>query len=339
MTHDLRAAWGHLLRLSDSTGLFEHAQGAVPRRNHGYCVDDVARGLVVLARQPRPEARLQRLAERYLAFVSHAQVRTGAVHNRLGFDRRWRDAPGAGDWWGRALWGLGTAAGRIRDGWLGDESLTRFEISADYRSPSMRAMAFAALGAAEVLAFQPGHDQARRLLADAARAIGPPREVPHWPWPEQRLFYANAAIPEVLLAAGTYLERPRLIDAGLALLAWLRETETHVDHLSVTPAGGWSAGEPRPGFDQQPIEVAALADAFARAFAITGDASWTEGIQLCVAWFRGSNDLGHPMICSDSGGGCDGLGPIAPNRNQGAESTLALISTLQHERTHEAVPE
>jgi hypothetical protein len=197
-------------------------------------------------------------------------------------------------------------------------------------------MAFAAMGAAEVLAFQPGHDQARRLLADAARAIGPPCEIPHWPWPEQRLSYANAAIPEVLLAAGAYLELPRLIDVGLTLLTWLRDTETRVDHLSVTPTGGWSADEPRPGFDQQPIEVAALADAFARAFAITGDASWTEGIRMCVAWFRGSNDLNHPMICPGTGGSCDGLGRIAPNWNQGAESTLALISTLQHERTHEA---
>ena len=44
----------HLLRLSDDTGLFEHARGAVPRREHGYCVDDVARGLVVAARQQSP---------------------------------------------------------------------------------------------------------------------------------------------------------------------------------------------------------------------------------------------------------------------------------------------
>jgi hypothetical protein len=138
MSLELQAAWGHLLRLSDSTGSFEHASGATPRRNHGYCVDDVARGLVVLAREAHLSPQLQRLSERYLAFVSHAQIHTRAVHNRLGFDRRWHDAAGSGDWWGRAVWGLGTVAGRSRHSWLRDESLSRFEISASHRSPSRR---------------------------------------------------------------------------------------------------------------------------------------------------------------------------------------------------------
>ena len=44
----------HLERLTDDRGLFEHARLAVPRREHGYCVDDVARGLVVVCREPRP---------------------------------------------------------------------------------------------------------------------------------------------------------------------------------------------------------------------------------------------------------------------------------------------
>ena len=34
-----------------------------------------------------------------------------------------------------------------------------------------------------------------------------------------------------------------------------------------------------------------------------------------------------------TGGGYDGLTAHGPNLNQGAESTLALISTLQHART------
>lgn len=333
MSTDLRAAWGHLMRLSDSTGLFEHAQGAMPRRNHGYCVDDVARGLVVLARETHLSPPLQRLAERYLTFVAHAQIHTGAVHNRLAFDRRWIDAAGSGDWWGRALWGLGTLAGRSRHDWLRDEALSRFEISAAFRSPSRRSLAFAALGAAEVLEIRPEHQQARRLLADAARAIGPPAGASAWPWPEQRLFYANAVLPEVLLAAGSLLDRPQLTEHGITLLTWLRGVETTDGHLSVTPAGGWRTGEPRPGFDQQPIEVAALTDAFARAYAITGDAAWADGVRMGAAWFRGDNDLGKPMMDFGSGGGCDGLGRLAPSRNQGAESTLALISTLQHERS------
>ncbi|WP_027344891.1 hypothetical protein [Hamadaea tsunoensis] len=332
MSADLRAAWGHLLRMSDSTGLFEHAEGATPRREHGYCVDDVARGLVVLAREGALTPQLHRLAENYLAFLCHAQVRTGAIHNRLSFDRRWTDTPGSGDWWGRALWGLGTLAHRGPDSWLRDQALTRFEISAAHRSPSTRSMAFAALGAAEVLVRDPAHKAARRLLADGAAAVGRPSPDPRWPWPEARLFYANGALPEVLLAAGHLLDRPAQVEAGLALLTWLREMETEAGQLSMTPVGGRAAGDRRPGFDQQPIEAAALADAFARAFAYTGDAEWAEGVRQCAAWFRGANDAGVPLIDPGTGGCGDGLGATEASLNQGAESTLALISTLQHER-------
>ena len=109
MTWYPEPSFAHLLRLSDDTGLFEHARGAVPVRESGYCVDDVARGLIVICREPRPPANLVQLGERYLAFLGHAASGDGSFHNRLGFDRRWHDAPGTGDWWGRAIWGLGTA--------------------------------------------------------------------------------------------------------------------------------------------------------------------------------------------------------------------------------------
>jgi hypothetical protein len=190
-------------------------------------------------------------------------------------------------------------------------------------------MAFAALGAAEVLSVQPGHTSALELLAAAAMTVG--RPVPGaWPWPEPRLRYANAAVPETLLAAGRYLDDDHLLADGLLLLEWLLEVETAGGHLSVAPAGGWGPGEPRPGFDQQPIEVAALADACARALEVTGDSRWLAGVDRAVAWFLGGNDTGVALYDSVSGGGCDGLHRHGRNENQGAESTLALISTLQH---------
>ncbi len=104
MTGSGDVPFDHLLRLSDSTGLYEHARGAIPRRDHGYCVDDVARGLVVLAREPDPSHELSKTLERYLGFVAHAQTGNGSFHNRMGFDRRWHDTGGTGDWWG---WFLG----------------------------------------------------------------------------------------------------------------------------------------------------------------------------------------------------------------------------------------
>jgi hypothetical protein len=318
----------HLLRLSDDTGVLEHARGAVPRRRSGYCTDDVARALVVISRQPSPPAELTALADRCLAFLVHAQAGDGASHNRLGYDRRWEDQPGLGDWWGRSLWGSGTAAARGRSARFRADALTHFEAGAACRSTAPRAMAFAALGAAEVLTVRSDHGPARDLLKSAGDVLSNGGD-DDWPWPEPRLSYANGHWAEALLAAGSALDDDHLADHGLRLLDWLLDVETAGAHLSLTPVGGWEPGEPRPGFDQQPIEAAALADACGRAFLLTGNIGYVAGVNRAVAWFLGENDTHVPMYDAQTGGGYDGLERDGRNDNRGAESTIALISTLQ----------
>ena len=64
----------HLLRLTDRVGLHAEAEGVVPRAEYGYCVDDVARGLLVLCREPSPRDELVTLARRYLYFLTLAQA-------------------------------------------------------------------------------------------------------------------------------------------------------------------------------------------------------------------------------------------------------------------------
>ena len=326
-------SFDHLLRLSDDTGLFEHARGAIPRREHGYCVDDVARGLVVLSREASLTPPLVSLASTYLAFVSHAQDPTGQCHNRLGYDRRWRDEPGVADCWGRAVWGLGSLAASASLPWLRAEALDRFELSAGCRSPWRRATAFAVLGALAVLRAHPGHGAARALLGDALPSLGGCADDPSWPWPEPRLTYANASVAEALLGAGAAIGEQGAVSDGLALLAWLFDVQTNEGHLSPVPVGGWACGEPRPGFDQQPIEVAALADAAAAAYLLTGDRIWAASVRRCVSWFAGGNDGGVSLYDSGTGGGFDGLEQNGRNANQGAESTLAALAT--HQRAYD----
>ncbi|MEU0869535.1 glycosyltransferase [Nocardia brasiliensis] len=321
-------SYAHLLRLSDGFGVFEHAEFTTPRLESGYCLDDVARALIVLVREPEPTAELEALLGVCLRFVIDAQARDGSCRNRRGADRSWRDTPGLGDHWGRALWALGSVAARRPE--LFETVMPCFVAGARRRSRYPRAMAFAALGAAEVLRIEPRDRTARALLADAVTTIGTPGRGRDWCWPEPRLHYANAVLAEALMAAGVAEGRSRVHVDGLAMLSWLVEVETAGQHLSVTPVGGWAAGEQRPAFDQQPIEVAALADACVRAFDDTGNQQWKDAVLLCEAWFRGANDASTPLIDLGSGGGCDGLEPAGRNENQGAESTLALISTLQH---------
>jgi len=131
--------FAHLARLTDDTGLFEHARHATARREQGYCTDDVARGLVVTSREADPSAKVVRLAECYLTFLTHAQDAQGAFHNRLGFHRRWTDEPGLGDWWGRALWGLGTAAARSPVPWIRQDAHLAFTRGASCRATAPRA--------------------------------------------------------------------------------------------------------------------------------------------------------------------------------------------------------
>ncbi|MDX6199660.1 MAG: hypothetical protein QOJ79_2811 [Actinomycetota bacterium] len=321
--------FNHLRDLTDAGGLYEHADRTTVRREHGYCVDDVARALVVVCRS---DDRHDDLRRQYLEFVLAAQSTDGRFRNRRDIDLAWSDEPSVDDCWGRALWGLGTAASAPGCDDLRPAALAAFERGATHRSPWSRAMAFAGLGAAEVLRTQPGHLGARALLADAARHVGRPSYDEVWPWPEPRLTYANAALPEVLMAAGAALDLPLVTVDGLMLLGWLLDVQTRDGHLSVVPVGGRGPMDAIGGFDQQPIEVAAVADACARAFALTDDPRWRDGVERAAAWFLGSNDANTSLLDPATGGGCDGLERHGRNENQGAESTLALLSTLQHAR-------
>jgi hypothetical protein len=323
----------HLERLTDDRGLFEHALGSVPRREHGYCVDDVARGLVVTCRDPEPGPSARRLARGYLVFVLAALEPAGTCHNRMDVDGKWRDEAAVGDWWGRALWGLGVAAATAHTPGMRARALGGFRIAAQCRSPHVRSMAFAALGAAELLRERPAELAARLLLADALAAVGePPDGDRRWPWPEERLSYANASIAEALIVAGDALADAAALNRGLSLLEFLLRTQTRDGHLSVTPVGGRGRDDVGPGYDQQPIEVSALADACASAFRITHQPSWLTGVSLAWAWFLGDNDSATPMFDPRTGGGYDGLERDGRNENQGAESTLAMLATAQHAR-------
>ena len=250
---------------------------------------------------------------------------------------RSEDEPSLKDWWGRCIWGLGTAAAHSDVGLVRRLAVIQFERAAKVRSPWPRAMAFAALGAAEILSVDPGHQAARELLTDYADTVAKPNGDTAWPWPEPRLTYANAVLPEAMIAAGVALDDSALRQQGLDLLGWLVEYETAGGHLSPTPAAGRGPDDLRPAFDQQPIEVSTLADACARAAAIDTASTWPDGVRAAAAWFMGVNDARQLMWDPDTGGGFDGLHADGVNRNQGAESTLAVLSTMQHARRFSTV--
>lgn len=319
----------HLADLSTPLGLFEHALFTKPRRDHGFCLDDVARGLVVTSREPEPGAVVSRLGDAYLRFVLCAQDRDGRFHNRRSADGTWTDEPSVDDHWGRGLWALGTAAAETGDDGVRQAALAGARRGLQCRSPAWHAMAYAALGAFEVLKVRPGEVVALDLLADAQMVVGGTVGTPGWPWPEARLTYANAVLPEALIVIGAALGDEATLARGLGLLRWLVDLQTIGDHLSPSPAGGWQMGEPRPGFDQQPVEVTALAEACRRAYSVVGDDAWLPVVDRCAHWFVGLNDTGAVLYDQATGGGRDGIHADGVNENQGAESTLAALATVQ----------
>ena len=345
-----RRAFGldHLDRMSDHRGLFEHADGAVRRLEHGYCTDDNARLLAVASREP-DTGHAHRLSRLALQFLLDGQAADGRWHNRMDSEGRWTDRASTDDCWGRSLSALGTAAAHHSDPDVRRRALDAFERGARHRSRWPRAMAFAALGAAEVVASHPHHGAARSLLNDLVAASVPRPPEPGtgrdrgarsvgsglttWNWPEPRLAYANATLAEGLIAAASALDRPAALARGLGRLDWLLSRETRNGHLSVTGVGGSGPDDVGPQFDQQPIEAAAMADACWRAYRCTGDDRWIAGIDLAARWFLGENDTGAAMFDAGTGGGYDGLRIDGVNINQGAESTIALVSTMQRSRS------
>lgn len=322
----------HLLRLTNRRGIFEHASTTGHCPDAGYRTDDAARALVVATREPGPDPTLNGLAAVSLRFLGDAQALGGAYRAGMDAGGRWLGDPALDDGWGRCIWSLGTAVLHSNVAWARQTAIVQFERAAQARSTRPRAMAYAVVGAAELLAYDPGHLAARKLITDYAVSTEPSTGDVAWRWPESRLTDANAVLAEATIAAGVAMNDATLRTRGLDLLAWLLDYETGEGHLSPTPVTGREFGDARPGFDQRPTQVAALADACARAAVVDNAPLWSDGVRAAVAWFFGANDAGEPMWDPDTGAGYDGLHADGVRLGQSAEATLAVISTLQQAR-------
>jgi len=319
-----RPSLSALERLTDDTGLMEHAWRSIPRRDHGYCADDNGRALAVVSNVGGERA--QWLAKRYLGFLRHSHLGCGAFRLRLGFDRRWTDDAHSDDADGRAILGISVAAARGPSPDVRAEAGALFDEVTLWRSSFWRATATAALGAAVVLGAHPEHDGARRMVEDAMGSLPRPERAIAWPWPDDRLGYENALLPHALIRLGDLLGDESAIRDGALLLRWLIDVESREDHFSFAPVGGRGPGERSPAFDQQPIEAWAMSEAAMAAMQVVPCSRFAWAVERAVTWFDGANDSGLAMIDPETGGGFDGLESSGVNLNQGAEAQLAVLA-------------
>lgn len=331
----------HLRRMSDGTGLLQHALFDVPNPHHGYTTDDNARALILAVELERLgiEPGLARdLQRRYLAFLLYAFDRErGKFHNFLSYDRRWLDATGSEDCQGRALWALGhTVASKVDPGVKAAAHRLLEEAWPLLGSlGSLRGRAFALLGLCRRLDAVPGDHRAlehvRRhaaALLESWRAHCDPAS--RWYWFEERATYANARIPHALLCAARKLEDDRMLEAALRSLRWLAEVQTGEDgwFSPIGNDGFYPKGGEKARFDQQPIEAEAHVLACLEAWRATGDEWWAREARRAFEWFLGRNDVGLPLFEPATGACHDGLHADRVNGNCGAESTLAYLGAL-----------
>ncbi|MEG3181053.1 glycosyltransferase family 4 protein [Sphingomonas sp. LT1P40] len=320
-------------RMSDATGMLQHSIYAVPDRRHGYCIDDNARALILMSRiDPLSANERDKWTSIYAAFVQFAwNPDTRRFRNFMAFDRNWCEDTGSEDSNGRALWALGVTASEGRDQKYRDWARVLFDetapIAHEFGSP--RACAFAMLGAAAMLDAHPGHPLSIRILerfGDELMGLLEESRRPQWEWFEIVLAYDNARLPEALIRAGAALKRADFMACGLSTLEWIAGQQTGPDggfRAIGTESFGRPYAAPLP-FDQQPLEAQATVDACVAAFDATGEARWASEAVRAYRWYLGQNDLGLPLASVQDGGCFDGLHPGGLNRNQGAESILAL---------------
>jgi hypothetical protein len=322
----------HLKRMSTSVGLYEHAKLEEPRSEHGYCVDDVSRGLILLCKESDLDEDSSQLINVYLGFTLKAIAPDGRCHNRMNTQGVWTDRPSTEDCWGRAIWALGVCAVHAPEDIQRRRALEGFRILARASTRNLMALVFAALGAGEVLLADPKDASAKKILLETRRRVVPLDSSASWFWPESRLRYSNGSVAQAVLLMGQALGDADAVERGIRMLDFLIDIETEGDRFSVTPVGGRGPEDDRPGFDQQPIELAAIANACILAWTITGEDKWLAEVHRAWLWFLGVNDAGTKMFVPDTGAGYDGLHLHGPNLNQGAESTIAMLSTAQQVR-------
>ena len=320
-----------VLRMSDDTGIFQHSVYGVPDRNHGYCIDDNARALILaVGRQDEPKAR--KLAGIYAAFLHGAwNGDANRFRNFMGFDRRWLEAEGSEDSNGRTLWALGHTGHRAAEPGLRHWARELYErvIDAFGEIHSPRAMAFAALGAWERLQHEPTHQPSLTVLERAGETF----QTHHardardgWDWYETVLAYDNARLCEAQLRAGQFFDRPEWIATARRTLGWLDQRQRG-PRGQFRPVGSESFFRPYAApalFDQQPLEAAAMIDACLAMHEFGGETHWVDTARRAFGWFFGDNDAGIPIAVTSDGGCYDGLMRHGVNRNRGAESILAV---------------
>jgi glycosyltransferase involved in cell wall biosynthesis len=321
----------HLFRMTDHTGIFQHAIYSVPNYHEAYCTDDNARAFIYTVfheQEHGHDPAVDQMSSTYLAFLWYAfDANTLRFRNFMSHERHWLESNGSEDSHARALWAVGTALGHSQNEGFRNLSALLFQRGLEpvKRFSSPRAWAFTLVAIHEYLRSFSG-DRAvakmQRLLVARLMGLYQANSSPGWLWFERVATYDNAKLSHALILSA----QQAAIETGLISLKWLLDEQTG-DGGQFSPIGChgfWPQGAEKARFDQQPVEAHAMVSACMAAYDVTGEKAWADHARRCFEWFLGRNDLGVSLYDPVTGGCRDALLRDHINQNQGAESTLAF---------------
>jgi glycosyltransferase involved in cell wall biosynthesis len=325
----------HLQRLTDDTGLIQHAKYIVPDRHTGYCLDDNSRALMLCAwafsilRGEDAKA----LISTYFSFTHFMQNPDGRFRNLMDYQRHFLDETGSDDACGRALWALGYIIWRPpRDAYRSLAYECFQKALPNVRGLNLRGKALAMLGLAAYLRCYQGDESVTALLrecADYLLALYKQVATDAWRWFEDIICYDNGIMPMALFQTYAILRDEKYLQAARETLDFLEKTITQNGRLSIVGSRGWyKRNGPRAQYDQQPIDATAMVLAYQSAYRVTQDKEYLKKMRLAFGWFLGENDMGMSLYDHETKGCADGLLPEGVSLNQGGESTVSFLMAL-----------
>jgi glycosyltransferase involved in cell wall biosynthesis len=329
----------YVKRLTDDTGIFQHAKYGIPNRKEGYCLDDNSRALIMalMAYQNNNDTEALDLLPVYLSYIHDMQLEDGNFRNFLSFNRQFLDEEGTDDSFGRTIWSLGyliNAAPNRSYAEFGHELFFK-AVPHFQKLTHLRGICNTITGLSYYLRTHP-YDQRilteLNLLTDKLISAYHGTKGKDWHWFENQMTYDNAIFPLALLHAAEITGNMEVQSIALESLCYLEKLTFNLN--SCTPVGndGWHVRDREgtmPLYDQQAIEIMAMVLMYFQAYNVTRESTYLKKMFSSYLWFLGENSLRIPLYDLETKGCADGLQPGGVNRNQGAESTLAyLISHL-----------
>jgi len=328
----------HIRRLTDDTGIIQHAKFGVPNLKEGYCIDDNARALlmVLMAHKQKKDPLALELLPIYLSYIHYMQNKDGTFRNFLSFKRDYLDEVGSEDSFGRTIWALGyLLCNSPNDAYYQSGKMIFFDAAKNFdKLKSLRGTANTIIGICYYLRTNKSDDSMTEILRKMVYKIidhYDNESDPDWKWFEPIMSYDLGIIPMSLFYSYEFLTEDKILDTAITSMNFLTSVTMKDGSLSLIGNEKWyRMGGERSFYAQQPVDAMAMVLMYYQAFIVTKNKEYLNLMFISFMWFLGENDLRMTLYDFETLGCCDGIERYGINRNQGAESTLAyLISHLR----------